>query len=295
MTMWTTLDPAAVAVDPGGQGTARLRVRNTGDTVEEYRLSIVGDPAGWARIEPETLRLYPGSEGTAEITFAPPRTSDAPAGPAPYGVFVEPREHPQSRDVLEGRVTVAPFTELRAELVPPRLVARFRGRAAIAVDNLGNTPLTASLTARDESGRLAFDIRPQSVQIAPGRAVFADLEIRPQQISWTGRPETHRTTVTVRRSGEAGNLELTGDFEQCPVFPGWLLLAGGLLVTGAVAFAALWFGFSPKVNSAAGEMKTEAGAVLPGPLGGQSPLPAAPPPPVDPALPGGGVPGGAGA
>ncbi|GGZ72914.1 hypothetical protein GCM10010371_36080 [Streptomyces subrutilus] len=303
MTMWTTLDPAAVAVDPGGRATARLRVRNTGDTVEEYRLSIVGAPAGWARIEPDTLRLYPGSEGAAEIAFEPPRSPDAPAGPAPYGVLVEPREHPQSRDVLEGRVTVAPFVELHAELVPPSLVARFRGRAAVAVDNLGNTPLTASLTARDESGRLAFDIRPRSIQVAPGRAVFADLEIRPQQISWTGRTETHRTTVIVRRSGDAGNLELTGDFEQRPVLPGWLLVAGGLLLTGAVAFAVFWFGFSPKVNSAAGEMKTEAGAPLPAPLGSQTPLPAAPAPPPDPATapggaplggdPGAGMPGGA--
>ncbi|MFE1715929.1 hydrolase, partial [Streptomyces sp. NPDC058728] len=291
MTMWTTLDPAAVAVDPGGRTTARLRVRNTGDTVEEYRISIVGAPAGWARVEPGTLRLYPGSEGSAEIDFAPPRSPDAPAGPAPFGILVEPREHPGQRDVVEGRVTVTPFTELRAELVPPSLVGRFRGRAAVAVDNLGNTPLTASLTARDESGRLAFDIRPNAVQAAPGRAVFADLEVRPQSVSWTGRTETHRTTVTVRRSGDAGDLELTGDFEQRPVLPGWLLLAGGLLVTGAVAFAVLWFGFAPKVNSAAGERKTEAGAVLPDPLGGQTPLPSAPAPPPDP-LTGGALPDG---
>ncbi|MFD3329068.1 peptidoglycan-binding protein [Streptomyces sp. NPDC058701] len=291
MTMWTTLDPAAVAVDPGGRTTARLRVRNTGDTVEEYRISIVGAPAGWARIEPGTLRLYPGSEGSAEITFAPPRSPDAPAGPAPFGILVEPREYPVQRDVVEGRVTVAPFTELRAELVPPSLVGRFRGRAAVAVDNLGNTPLTASLTARDESGRLTFDIRPNAVQVAPGRAVFADVEVRPQSVSWTGRTETHRTTVTVRRSGDAGDLELAGDFEQRPVLPGWLLFAGGLLVTGAVAFAVLWFGFAPKVNSAAGERKAEAGAVLPDPLGGQAPLPSAPAPPPDP-LPGGALPGG---
>ncbi|MER7466654.1 peptidoglycan-binding domain-containing protein [Streptomyces sp. NPDC097981] len=293
MTMWTTLDPAAVAVDPGGRATARLRVRNTGDTVEEYRLSIVGDPAGWCRVEPGTLRLYPDSEGSAEISFAPPRTPDALAGPTAYGVRVEPREHPELRDVLEGRVTVAPFTELRAELVPPSLVSRFRGRAAVAVDNLGNTPLTASLTARDESGRLTFDMRPGSVQVAPGRAAFADLEIRPQRVRWSGRPEVHRTTVLVHRSGEAAALELTGDFEQRAVLPGWLMVAGGLLATAGAALAVFWFGFSPKVNSAAGEAKTEAGAVLPGPLGSQSPLPVAPAPPPDAGMPPvGGAPGG---
>jgi hypothetical protein len=293
MTMWTTLDPVAVAVDPGSRATARLRVRNTGDTVEEYRLSIVGDPAGWSRIEPDTLRLYPGSEGSAEISFAPPRTPDAPAGPTAYGVRVEPRENPAVRDVLEGRVTVAPFTEVRAELVPPAIAARFRGRAAVAVDNLGNTPLTASVGARDESGRLSFDVRPGNVQVAPGRAAFVGLEISPQATRWTGGPETHRITVSVRRSGDAAALELNGEFEQRPVLPAWLVAVGGLLAAAAVAFAVLWLGFSPKVASAAGEKKAEAGAPLPNPLGSQGPLPAAPPPPADPgALPGGGAPVG---
>ncbi|WP_284581396.1 peptidoglycan-binding domain-containing protein [Streptomyces sp. 2P-4] len=293
MTMWTTLDPVAVAVDPGSRATARLRVRNTGDTVEEYRLSIVGDPAGWSRIEPDTLRLYPGSEGSAEISFAPPRTPGAPAGPAAYGVRVEPRENPAVRDVLEGRVTVAPFTEVRAELVPPRTAARFRGRAAVAVDNLGNTPLTASVGARDESGRLSFGVRPGSVQVAPGRAAFVELEATPQATRWTGAPETHRMTVSVRRSGDAAALELSGEFEQRPVLPAWLVAVGGLLAAAAVAFAVLWLGFSPKVASAAGEKKAEAGAPLPGALGSQGPLPPAPPPPAEPgALPGGGAPGG---
>ncbi|MCZ0978399.1 hypothetical protein O1L60_01625 [Streptomyces diastatochromogenes] len=125
--MWTSLDPADGTVEPGARTSARLRVRNTGDTVEEYRLSLVGKPSGWSRVEPDVLRLYPGSEGTAEITFAPPRSSDVEAGPLAYGVRVDPRENPAGRDVVEGRLTVAPFSETRAELLPPALVGRFRG------------------------------------------------------------------------------------------------------------------------------------------------------------------------
>ncbi|MFI6470687.1 peptidoglycan-binding protein [Streptomyces sp. NPDC050516] len=298
MTMWTSLDPAAVAVDPGGRATARLRVRNTGDTVEEYRLSVVGTPAGWARVEPDTLRLYPGSEGTAEISFAPPRTSDALAGPAAYGIRVEPREHPDLRDVLEGQVTVAPFTEVRAELLPPSLVGRFRGRASVAVDNLGNTPLTASLTLRDETNRLTYDMAPNSVQIAPGRAAFAKLNVRPQHVRWTGRPEQHRITVAVRRSGDDTGLELIGIFDQRPVLPRWLMVVGSAMVTAAVAFVVLWLAFQPKVNTASGELQAGSSA-QPVPQGAESPLPAAPvsappPPPVNAPNPAGDGSGGGG-
>ncbi|MGW2860640.1 peptidoglycan-binding protein [Streptomyces sp. NPDC001205] len=297
MTMWTSLDPAAVAVDPGGRATARLRVRNTGDTVEEFRLSIVGAPAGWARVEPDTLRLYPGSEGTAEISFAPPRTPDALAGPAPYGIRVEPREHPDLRDVLEGQVTVAPFSEVRAELLPPSLVGRFRARASVAVDNLGNTPLTASLTLRDEGNRLTYDMAPNSVQVAPGRAAFAKLNVRPQRVRWTGTAEHHRLTVVVRRSGDDTGLDLGGTFDQRPVLPRWLLVTGSALVTAAVAFAVLWLGFQPKVTTASGELQAGPSA-QPVPQGAESPLPPAPssaPPAAPPAQnPPGGSGGGAG-
>ncbi|MFI6683096.1 hydrolase [Streptomyces sp. NPDC050485] len=300
MTMWTSLDPAAVAVDPGGRATARLRVRNTGDTVEEYRLSVVGTPAGWARVEPDTLRLYPGSEGTAEISFAPPRSPDALAGPAPYGIRVEPREHPELRDVLEGQVTVAPFTEVRAELLPPSLVGRFRGRAAVAVDNLGNTPLTASLTVRDEANRLTYEMAPNSVQVAPGRAAFAKVIIRPQQVRWTGTAEQHRLTLAVRRSGDDKGLELGGTFDQRPVLPRWLLATGSLLVAAAVAFAVMWLGFQPKVTTATGETQAAGASAQPVPQGAESPLPAAPsapasPPPGAQNPAGGGGAGGGGA
>ncbi|MEV0090289.1 peptidoglycan-binding domain-containing protein [Streptomyces sp. NPDC050738] len=277
MTLWTSLDPTTMDVEPGASATARLRVRNTGDTVEEYRLSVVGAPAGWTRIEPETLRLYPGAESAAEIIFAPPRSPDTPAGPAPYGIRVEPRESPELRDVVEGQLTVGRFAEIRAELLPPTLVGRLRGHARIAVDNLGNTPLTASLSARDASAQLLYDVQPLAIQAAPGRAAFARLTVRPQRIRWTGQPQPHQLTVAVRRSGDTDAYDVSGTFEQRPVFPRWVIAVGGLLATAGVAFAVLWLGFSPKFGSAAGEARAAVSG-KPVAQGGESGLPAAPTP-----------------
>ncbi|MFF0433571.1 hydrolase [Streptomyces sp. NPDC004327] len=291
MTMWTSLDPADTTVEPGARTSARLRVRNTGDTVEEYRLSLVGKPSGWSRVEPEVLRLYPGSEATAEISFAPPRSPDVAAGPIPYGVRVEPRENPAARDVVEGQLTVTPFTEARAELLPPALFGRFRGRARIAVDNVGNTPLTASLVARDDANRLVFDVRPNAVRVEPGRAAFAELAVRPQAVRWTGGEESHRFTVAVRRSGDDTSLDLDATFDQRPVVGAWLMVVGGLLMSAAIAFAVLWFGFSPKIVSAAKDLRAS-GAPVPAPQGDGDELPTAPPPPPGATAPVPGDPGG---
>ncbi|MET9673124.1 peptidoglycan-binding protein [Streptomyces sp. NPDC006482] len=280
MTMWTSLDPADVTVEPGARTSARLRVRNTGDTVEEYRLSLVGKPSGWSRVEPDVLRLYPGSEGTAEISFAPPRSSDVEAGPVAYGIRVDPRENAATRDVVEGRLTLTPFTETRAELLPPALFGRFRGRARIAVDNLGNTPLTASLVVRDDANRLTFDVKPNAVQIAPGRAAFGELVVRPQAVRWTGAEESHRFTVAVRRAGDDTALDLDATFDQRPVLGNWLMVAGGLLMTALIAFLVLWFNFSPTIVSAAKEARATT-APRPAEQGGGGELPEAPPPPGD--------------
>lgn len=278
MTMWTSLDPADVTVEPGARTSARLRVRNTGDTVEEYRLSLVGKPSGWSRVEPDVLRLYPGSEGVAEISFAPPRTPDVAAGPIAYGVRVAPRENAAAGDVVEGQITVTPFTEVRAELLPPALIGRFRGQARIAVDNVGNTPLTASLVVRDDANRLTFDVRPNAVQIAPGRAAFAELAVRPQAVRWTGGEESHRFTVAVRRSGDDTSLDLDATFAQRAVIGAWPMVLGGLLVSAVIAFAVLWFGFSPKIVSAASEIRASGEPAAPAPQGDGAKLPEAPPP-----------------
>lgn len=277
--MWTSLEPAAITVDPGSVARVRLRVRNTGDTVEEYRLQPAGAAAGWTRVEPDVLRLYPGAEGTAEVEFAPPRTSDAVVGPTPFGIRVQPAEHPEIRDVVEGQVTVGPFTELRCELVPLMVRGRWRAKAAVAVDNLGNQPLTVSLSGRENGDALTVESEPTSVQVAPGRAGFAQLNIRPGSVSWVGGTNKHPFTVSVLRAGAPESTELRGTYIQPSVLPRWVMVACSLLVVAALAFVALWFKADPKVSTSARE---KAGVSRKLPENQEKP-PTPPPPPQPPA------------
>ncbi|MEU7176919.1 RICIN domain-containing protein [Streptomyces celluloflavus] len=276
MSMWTSLEPAATSVEPGSGTGVRLRVRNTGDTVEEYRLQVVGATAGWARVEPDVLRLYPGAEGTAEVRFAPPRTPDAVAGPTPFGVRVMPRETPQAADIVEGQLTVGPFTELRPELVPLVVRGRWRAKAAVAVDNLGNQEVTTSLSGRENGDAFTVEAEPSSVQVAPGRAGFAELAIKPGQVSWFGTTRKHPFTVSVLRAGEPQPTELRGTYLQPSVLPPWALALLSLLLAALIAFVTLWFRASPEVSTQAKE-KPEAQVQLPTKPDAKT-MPSAPPP-----------------
>ncbi|MFF8191648.1 ricin-type beta-trefoil lectin domain protein [Streptomyces bobili] len=266
MTLWTSLEPASATVDPGASTRVRLRVRNTGDVVDEYRFEPVGSVAPWTTVEPPTLRLFPGTTGTVELTFAPPRTPDATAGPNPYAVRITPTEHPDAVTVPEGNLTVTPFTEVRAELVPPTVKGRFRGRPRLAIDNLGNTRLTASVAGGDTGDHLSYDIRPGNVQIEPGRAAFVEATLRPREIIWFGSKEQRPYALTVQRSGVVP-LAVDGTFVQRGFLPRWLATALSVSVALAIAFVMIWLAYKPAVSSGATEKLAEAGSTaLPSPI-----------------------------
>ncbi|MFE0181430.1 RICIN domain-containing protein [Streptomyces olivaceus] len=276
MSLWTSLEPASATVDPGSSTRVRLRVRNTGDVVDEYRFEPFGDVAPWTRIEPQTLRLYPGTTGTVELTFAPPRTSDAVAGPNPYAVRITPTEHPDAVTVPEGNLTITAFTEVRAELVPPTVKGRFRGRPRLAVDNVGNTKVTASIAGNDNGDHLSYEIRPANVQIEPGRAAFVETTLKPKQKIWFGSKEERPYTLAVRRSG-VDPTEVEGTYVQRGFLPRWLATFFGIGLALSLAFVMIWIAYKPQVASKATEQTEEAGAALaPSPSATPETLPSSP-------------------
>jgi hypothetical protein len=265
VSLWTSLEPASTTVDAGGTATVRLRLRNTADVVDEYRFVPVGEIAPYITVEPPTVRLYPGTTGTVQLTFAPPRTPDATAGPNPYAVQIIPTEHPEATVVPEGNLTITPFTEMHAELVPHTVKGRFRGRPKLAIDNFGNTPLTASVTGNDNGDQLSYDIHPANVQIEPGRAAFVSVGLRPRRLIWFGHKQQRPYRLAVRRSGSTP-LDVDGTYVQRGFLPRWLATMLTLLCTLALAFAALWYTKSAPVSSqATAEIQQPAATTLPTP------------------------------
>lgn len=278
MSLWTSLEPAAATVDPGADVTVRLRLRNTGDIVDEYRFEPVGDLAPWTTVEPPALRLYPGTTGTVALAFAPPRGPEAAAGPHPYAVRITPTVRQGAVTVVEGALTVTPFTELRAELVPPTVRGRFRGRPRLAVDNLGNTALTASLTGSDTGDRLHHELSPAGVRIEPGRAAFVRVVLKPRGIIWSGAKEERPYTLHVHRAGTEAH-PVDGVFVQLGLLPRRLAACLGVTVALTLAFVMLWIGYQPQVRTLATERTDEVAAGLPpapepsapGPAGAKAP------------------------
>lgn len=260
MSTWVALEPLSATVEAGGEAVVWLRVRNTGDVVEEYHVDVVGDPALWCTIEPTTIRLYPGTTGSVRLTFAPPRSPDAAAGPHPYGVRVRPVEAPDAVAVPEGNLSVIPFVDIHAELLPVTVRGWRRAKPRLVVDNRGNAMVTAAVVAASQGNRIDFDIRTPSIQVPPGRAHFSVLKLRPERLLWMGRKVSHPFTTTVQPSGSE-HATVPGTYIQSPLLPTWMSRLTMVLAGLLAAFLALWFLVKPSVSSDATAQVTTAPTV----------------------------------
>ncbi|MBB5936610.1 COG1470 family protein [Streptomyces zagrosensis] len=265
MSVSASLDESPVAVQPGGEVDLLVQVLNSGDTVEEFRFEAVGPCATWVTVEPAALSLYPGASGTATLTLRPPRDAHIAAGERPLGLRVIPTSDARHTVVPERSITVLPFSEITAELVPRSSHSPWRGRHKLAVDNLGNTPLAVSLSVQEGTERARWVFEPAELTIPPGQAKFAKLTVRPVGRLWRGTPITHPFQAVVTPLGEervGGRTRrepvvVDGSYEQQAILPHWLPRA--LIITALLVglLAGLWYSLlRPTVRSAAREAIT---------------------------------------
>ncbi|PJE97974.1 hydrolytic protein [Streptomyces carminius] len=244
------VDHSSVSVAPGDERHVVLNVRNSGDIVESYGFTVVGDTAEWTAVEPRTLSLYPGTEGTVTLVFRPPRSPEVRAGEVPYAVRVLPSERPGGAVVPEGRVTVLPFRELAAEVLPAQRKRRLRARFQLRVANLGNTPVSVLLSAEGASEEVGHSLSAETLTLEPGEETFTDLTARSRKLLWFGAAVPHPFEARVRGEDEEEPVTAEGVYVQQPVLPYWLLALLALLI----ALLLLWFTLVlPSVRSAARE------------------------------------------
>ncbi len=245
------LETRLVPVTPGSQATAQLRVRNTGSVVDQFSFQVLGDAQAWSAVTPPSLSLFPAAEEAVTITFSPPRAPTVVAGQLPFGIHVLSKEDPQGSVVEEGVLDVAPFSEVHAELAP-RTSRGSRGASHdLAIDNRGNAPINATLSAVDPDRLLNFDLRPPGVVADPGSASFAKVGVHPRHTFWRGPAQTRPFQVLVEGAGPTP-VTVDGTLLQEAVLPPWFMRAL-LAVLGLLLLAVLFWVFilQPSIEATA--------------------------------------------
>jgi beta-lactam-binding protein with PASTA domain len=229
-----------VALEPGGQATLRALVRNQSSIVDNYDLSVVGLPDGWWSVSPQTLYLVPmGAGGTyeqeVEVRIHPPRSAEAQARTWPFDVVVFSRAHGTQAAAAPANAEIAPYQEVRFDLVPDRRRGRRRAVFTFAAENRSNAPTTVTCTATDADGECRFHFAQPILTIEPGERVEVPLVVRPPKPMWIGRPVDRRFEAIARPpSGELGVPPRLGTYRQRPWIPVWVTAVVPILAAAVV-------------------------------------------------------------
>ena len=135
-TIAVSLDPARIQVQPAGQASASILIRNRSEEVRNYTLILEGAPVEWGDITPNQLSAFPYQEARAQVNLHPP----AGVQGALYRVTVVVRS--LDRPDTEGRallemdvpVTAAPAPILKTQVETPAPVAPIQNQVASQIE-----------------------------------------------------------------------------------------------------------------------------------------------------------------
>ena len=196
-----TVDADSVSVEPGGQATITVRVRNLSAIVEGFRLDVLGDAAGWARVLPEQLEILPQGEGLATVLFTPPSGVTTRAGQVPFGVRATSKVDAAASAVAEGDLQVGNVSLSQAKITPATSKGRFSARHRVEFSNWGNTPVRLMLEASDPDNALGFLLAPEMLDLPLGTTRSARLKVRARKPFFRGTPQRRSFRVVGRPLG----------------------------------------------------------------------------------------------
>lgn len=230
------LEPVSIAVVPGETAVTTVRIRNTGAVVDQFTVSVVGQPAAWTTVAPIVISLFPGAEGTVNLHVAPPRAPGVGLGPVPFGVRVVATSDADLSVVEEGEVDLRPFVDLTAKLTPRTSETKRRARHEVLLDNRGNAPVEAEIEAGDPDEHLAFEVRPRLVTVDGGQTARVGLNVA-ARTGFARGPQKHRPfQVAVTAGPDGPPILLDGALVQKGSMPKFVVpLITAVVVLGAAA------------------------------------------------------------
>lgn len=245
------LEAVQIPVTPGEEASAEVRVRNTGQVVDQIDLDVLGDARAWIRVEPSSINLLPGAEQAVRLVLSPPRSSTVPAGERTFALRALSHEDTEGSVIHEATALVAPFTEIAADIVPRTSRGSRKGKHELVVDNTGNHPTMVEIRPTDPDQVLEFRVEQGVVDTQPGTASFVDVHAKPVKRFIRGQNKTLPFQVLVLPEGH-DPVTVNGSMLQEAMLPKWIVVAAAIMVAALVALAAFWFALlKPSVESSA--------------------------------------------
>lgn len=255
MSVTASFQPDHIAASPGQAAALSLHLQNNTAIERVVTLRVGGALAAQTVLQTETIYLDPNEH--FEVPVIVDANSSLVAGPHSCVIEVAGDDETTSAAATVDIDATASWT---ARLVPEQSSSPTAGRHKVALDNLGNVPITIEVTTTTEADVVA-EIAAPTINIDSGKSANVELRIAPHSRFWSGPAIEHPFAVSMIGSDNE-QWTLDGLYTQGPRVRPWFgpALAGmvGALLLGTLAWFLL---LKPAVEDIAREEATELDAL----------------------------------
>jgi FHA domain len=209
-----------LTVEPGSSVPLELTIRNQGEAVEHYRISLAGLQEAWVKNLPrEPLQCMPGEEQTLTLHIQPPRSPQSRAGHYPLALHAASQGKTGEVVSTYSNLTIAPFRQFSSQMHPERIQTGRPSRVRVA--NQGNLPELFQINWRDPADELSFEPPEASLKVEEGRASELEFRGRLRQVRWIGGEKSHRFQAEISLA-DAQPQALIGEIISQALIPAWV-------------------------------------------------------------------------
>ena len=189
------VNPQQLTAEAGGNVTANVSLFNQSPIVDHFSMSLVGIPNSWVASLPNRVEMMPGERKETVFSLRIPRNSKSRAGPHQMTLKVTSQHDPSQFVELKLTLTIAAYSEFRAELQPQRLRAGGAGR--LIISNQGNLQETFNVQFTDAAEELSFQPPQLQVRVPEGQSATAEFQAGLGQTRWLGGEKSHAFSAQV--------------------------------------------------------------------------------------------------
>ena len=172
-----TVVPTAFVVAAGDTTEAAATIRNLGQTVDQFTISLDGLDPSWYSLPVSSVALFPNDQDKLRIILHPPKTAEAKTGSYPFRINVNSQENPEETAIVELTIEIRALPELELAISPQRITGS-KGTYKIVVNNPSDSEATLHLKANDAHGRLRYSLQPESITVPGSGRSESTLEVR---------------------------------------------------------------------------------------------------------------------
>lgn len=164
-----------ISTVPGTPTTASVILINHGSGPDNFRISVLGIPAGWVTTPAPIIQLPTEGRQEIKIGITPFKLPESRSGRYPISVRATSLEDPASMTQVDIILNVGVYTQFASDLQPKRIEPQ--ETFAVTVQNQGNARQTFSINLSDRQNEILFDPPQAHLSLVEGEAAAA--EFRP--------------------------------------------------------------------------------------------------------------------